>query len=38
MEISKEKMHCVGFMVVLAGGKLQRLSVERGRNLVYNFL
>jgi hypothetical protein len=38
MEISKEKPGWVGFVVVLAGGKLQRLSVQSGRNLVYNFL
>jgi hypothetical protein len=38
MEISKEKLGCVGFMVVLAGGKLQHLTVQSGRNLVYNFL
>jgi hypothetical protein len=38
MEISKEKPGCVAFVVVLADGKLQRLSVQSGRNLVYNFL
>lgn len=38
MEISKEKPGCVGFVVVFAGGTLQRLTVQSGRNLVYNFL